>query len=79
MKKIHPLRRKSNSLRYDLNVFVGEGATGADLFVWRKAADLFVRMPTGFRSGAGTPRLVRLDGQWSGGDVSGPVTLPAAG
>jgi lipopolysaccharide transport system ATP-binding protein len=49
---------------YSVDVFVSDGKTMADLFVWRHCLRFRVLAPSGFRIASGDPGWVRIPGDW---------------
>jgi len=52
---------------YTVDVFVSDGGSMADLFVWRNCLGFRVLAPSGFRMASGEPGFLKIPGQWSFG------------
>ena len=50
---------------YTVDVFISDGGTMADLFVWRNCLGFRVLAPSGFRMASGEPGFIRIPGDWS--------------
>jgi len=50
---------------YTVDVFISDGRTMADLFVWRNCLGFRVLAPSGFRMASGEPGFLRIPGEWS--------------
>jgi hypothetical protein len=50
--------------RYALDIFVADGDTGADLFVWSNALRFGIHAEKGSRIASGYPGFVKIPGNW---------------
>ena len=50
---------------YTVDVFISDGRTMADLFVWRNCLGFRVLAPSGFRMASGEPGFLKIPGEWS--------------
>jgi hypothetical protein len=50
---------------YTVDVFVSDGKTMADLFVWNNCLGFRILAPSGFRFASGDPGWIKIPGKWS--------------
>jgi len=50
---------------YSLDIYISDGKTGADFFVWRHALDFRVVLPEGISLGSGNLGSVKIPGKWT--------------
>jgi hypothetical protein len=48
-----------------MDIFVSDGETLADLFVWENCLIFHISAPPDFRIGSGNPGWVKIPGAWS--------------
>ena len=53
--------------QYSLDVYISDGSSGADLFVWQRALDFRVVSPEGFCLATGDPGFIKIPGKWTFG------------
>jgi len=50
---------------YSIDIYISDGNTAADLFIWHNALDFNVVLPDGIYLGSGNPGIIKVPGKWS--------------